>query len=131
MALSIKPDYAEAHSNLLSSLTASPDMTSLEIKEQHQLWDKQHSYPLHARKTPQDINLDPDRTLRIGVVSPEFFRHVVGVSSIKLFENYNPLDFELYCYSQGTTSDDYTERFKQSCCSWLDVFSLSDEELAN
>jgi predicted O-linked N-acetylglucosamine transferase (SPINDLY family)/SAM-dependent methyltransferase len=76
---------------------------------------------------------EPQRCLRIGMVSPDFHHHPVGhfLESILMALASNAAGrLELVAYATNTHSDAVTERIKSSCHAWHSAIGLSDESLA-
>jgi predicted O-linked N-acetylglucosamine transferase (SPINDLY family) len=73
----------------------------------------------------------PERRLRIGYVSSDFYMHPVGVFIIPLLERHDRSAYGIYCYSSGTKVDDVTGQIRAMADVWRDVALMSDAELAD
>jgi predicted O-linked N-acetylglucosamine transferase (SPINDLY family)/SAM-dependent methyltransferase len=131
-ALRIKPDYAEVQSNLLfiHNYLADQSAASL-LVEAHRYGDL--AAKKACRQTDWDNIPEPDRCLRVGLVSGDMRNHPVGhfvdgvltaLSSIALGR------LELFGYANHYVTDALTERIKACCHGWRSAVGLSDESLA-
>ena len=73
---------------------------------------------------------DPHRQLRIGFVSGDFRRHVVGLFLLPLFMNRNRAAAQFYCYSMVDVHDPFTQHIASHADRWIDCRALSDAQLA-
>jgi predicted O-linked N-acetylglucosamine transferase (SPINDLY family) len=108
-ALELRPDSPEIHSNLLLSLNYNPAYDAPAIFAEHVRWAD-----LHERCGMQiqvHPNLpDPDRTLRIGYVSPDIRNHSVSYFLEPLLAHHNPAAVTTVCYIDVSAADDTTSR---------------------
>ena len=74
---------------------------------------------------------DPERRLRIGYVSKDFYRHPVSWFLAPVLERRDRSRFEAYCYSTGSRSDDVTAQVRSLTDRWLDGTRMSHAELAD
>jgi predicted O-linked N-acetylglucosamine transferase (SPINDLY family) len=74
---------------------------------------------------------DPERRLRIGYLSGDFWRHPVALFTLPVIERHDRDAFEVHCYSTGTTSDEVTQSLRESAGAWRDAAALSDDALAD
>lgn len=130
-ALEINPDYAEAHSNVLFTYNFHNDHSSERLAE------AQYFGEMVARKAiPYKVwdNVpEPDRCLRIGLVSGDFHEHPVGyfIEGVlaKLVATL-PDRLEFIAYYNHIRNDTVTEHIKACCLCWHSVVGISDENLA-
>jgi protein O-GlcNAc transferase len=74
---------------------------------------------------------DPERRLRVGMVSAYFRNHPVTRCLASVVEAIDPAQIELYGYATARGGDDMTERLKSGCTAWRDVAALSDHDIAH
>ncbi|GMV26406.1 MAG: hypothetical protein AMXMBFR58_24370 [Phycisphaerae bacterium] len=73
---------------------------------------------------------DPDRTLRIGLVSPDFRVHSVAFFIEPLLEHADRSRLHLTCYSTSPTEDAVTQRLRSLADQWRSVVRRSSAEIA-
>lgn len=129
-ALAIAPGFADAHSNLLYALHYCEKATLSELAEAHAEFDRLHAVPLPAGQRRYDNSRDPDRRLRLGLVSPDFGHHPVGHFLIRVLENVDRRAAEIVCYSNRLLGDDLTVRFRAAASAWHEVAGWPAARLA-
>jgi predicted O-linked N-acetylglucosamine transferase (SPINDLY family) len=128
-ARELRPGYATAHSNEIYTLHFLPEYDASAILSAHRQWDAIHAGPLAPSMPAWAVTADPDRPLRIGLVSPDFREHVVGHFLKPLFQSHDPNQIELIAYSDVAAPDEETRQFQASAESWRDTGTLGDQEL--
>ena len=116
-----------AHSNLLLTLNYSEE-SSEEIFEEHRRWGRLYAAPFEGRSSGHANDPDPERKLRIGYVSGDFYSHSVAYFFEPLIANHDRSAFEIVCYSTRTNSDAMTERLKSLSDRWRDISQLNDDQ---
>ena len=125
-ALRLRPDYAEARSNLLMTLTYLPECPADRLLAEHREYGRRHDRPF----PPHANSREPGRRLRVGYVSGDFRRHVVGTFVEPVLAAHDRTVVGVYCYSETRRPDIVTARFKAMAEVWRDTAGLGDEELA-
>jgi len=127
----LAPDDAKTAGTLLFALQHKPFVTKEELLEAHERWGR-----LYAPEKPKGRldfrNLpDPDRKLRIGLVSADLNSHAVTFLTIRAFEQLAKLGYELYCFKtdRKRPDDAFSQRYKEMAHLWKDVTDLNDTEL--
>jgi predicted O-linked N-acetylglucosamine transferase (SPINDLY family) len=127
-AIHRRPDYASAHSNLLSCWNYDPTAETDALFAEHRQWADRHAHvPLHSA---YQNDRNPDRVLRVGYVSPDFFRHAVADFLKPIFAHHDPSQVEMYCYAQVLAPDATTAYFQSLAHGWRWTLGLSDVQLA-
>jgi protein O-GlcNAc transferase len=129
-AMELQPENALLHSNLLYSMQYDDAYDAEALAEEHRVWNQHHAEPLAKLIQPHLNDRAPERRLRIGYVSPDFFSHCLSLFMIPLFSNQDRKSFELYCYSLVRRPDDVTERIRGYVDVWRPILGLSDAEAA-
>lgn len=62
--------------------------------------------------------------LRIGYISPDFRRHVVLLFIWAMVTKYNRQDFEVYCFSNSPTEDEYSKYIQRQVNFWCNISQL-------
>ncbi len=123
-ALAAVPADASLRSNLLFLLTAMADADPDELLKEHRAWGK-----LHVRARAAHANLpDPERRIRIGYVSADFYSHPLAFFVLPLLANRDRARAEAVCYYNGVTQDRITTRLRQSADRWRDIRRLGDAD---
>lgn len=129
-ALGLQPGNAAVHSNLIYLLTFHPGYDAAEQLRQERLWNERHAGPLKGLIRPHRNDRDVNRRLRIGYVSPDLFRHVVGQNLFPLISEHDHKGFEIYCYSGVARPDAFTQILRGHSDVWRDVAKCDDEALS-
>ncbi|HSS64964.1 MAG TPA: tetratricopeptide repeat protein, partial [Gammaproteobacteria bacterium] len=129
-ALELRPAFNEAHSNLLMNLHYMEDVTIDTLYEAHVDWFNrqigEHVAPVFGHRAA----LDPDRTLRIGYVSPDFCTHPVGLFLAPVLEFRDRSRVHVTCYDDLYQGDALTERLKPLADEWRQIAGLRDDRVA-
>ena len=129
-AMSIEPHNSHTHSNLIYALHFHPAQDAVSIHEEHCRWERQFAEPLRKFFRPHANDRDPERRLRIGYVSPDFWHHVICHFLTPLLESHDHAAFEIFCYASVKRPDAITARMKKSAAVWRDVLGVRDDALA-
>jgi predicted O-linked N-acetylglucosamine transferase (SPINDLY family) len=120
------PQFA---SNRLASLQYAPAATLQMLDEAHREYDQRFALPFRAYWESHPNAAEPDRPIRLGFISPHFRFHPVGHFLVRLLENLDRREFEVFCYDDGSTSDAMTARLQAAANSWQQTAFLSDGSL--
>jgi predicted O-linked N-acetylglucosamine transferase (SPINDLY family) len=129
-ALQFKPDFAEAHSNLLLTLQYQADTSLSQLATAHAEFEQHHALQLRAQWRPHANLHDLERPLRLGFVSPDLAQHPVGYFLIGLLNHLDRSQCQTVCYSDRVRKDGFTTRLKSAATLWRDVHGISDQALA-
>ena len=129
-ALRLNPDQPTFHSSLLFLMQFHPDNGPAVLRDELAAWSRRHAHPLRRFIRPHANDRSPDRPLRIGYVSPDFRDHVVGRNIWPLFQHHDPRQFQVFCFSEVTTPDAMTARFRSLAYDFQTTAGRSDEEVA-
>jgi predicted O-linked N-acetylglucosamine transferase (SPINDLY family) len=128
-AIALNPNLPETHSNLIFTLYYHPGYDAQAIAEEQRRWNRQHAEPLRKFIQSHCNDLNPERRLRIGYVSPDFRDHAVGRNLLPLFQHHDRRQFEITCYAHVLRPDAMTRQFQQNADGWRNVVGLSDEQV--
>jgi protein O-GlcNAc transferase len=129
-AVDLDPSNAAIHSNLVYALHFDPDSDPKTILQKHLEWNDLHAAPLRGLRRWLDTDRAPDRRLRIGYVSPDFNKHVVGRNVLPLVRHREATQFEVFCYSNTIRPDSMTEQFQAFADGWRDIVGVPDTQVA-
>lgn len=129
-ALALSPADHRANSNLLYAAWFDPDATAASIGRDHEKWDREIAAPIRANLQPHGNDRNPDRKLRVGYVSPDFFKQAESFFVVPLLRAHDRTQYEVHGYSSVRHPDDMTNTIRGLCDVWHEVKHLSDEALA-
>ncbi len=126
-AAELAPRDSERHSHLCVALNSSADHKGPEILAEHRLWNDRHAAPLAGVAPACGNDRDPDRTLRVGYVSPDWRRHPVGYLTLPALSNHDRDAFDVTLYCNRARGDDLTRVFENLGHTWKNIAGDSDE----
>jgi len=129
-AIRLNPDYAEAHSNLVFSLHHHAAYDAKMIHEELRRWNQQHAEPLKKFCQPHHNNRDPERRLRIGYVSADFYDHASAYFLLPLFRHHDRSQVEVFCYSLQARCDQVTQQMQDHVQHWRSTVGQPDAKIA-
>lgn len=130
-ALKFRPNSSDLHSNMLYTQHFRDQETQESLFAEHRRWDQQHALPLAKFRKPHLNDRLTDRRLRIGYVSPDFYRHPVGRFMLPLLAAHDRNQFEVTCYSSVRTPDPMTDQCRSKSDRWQKTNGLTDEQMAD
>jgi len=116
------------HSKLLWHLHQLQNLDPQYVYDQHRLWASRYA-PTSVARTDHDNDPDPDRRLRIGYISPDFYGHSVAYFFESLLDGHDRAQVELIGYGNVARQDDVTERFKAKFDVYRNIRPLSDQDV--
>ena len=129
-ALAINPNKSLTYNNLLGSLIYASSATPQEISDVAKSFGRIIADPLLRTTSPvRDIN--PDRKLRIGYVSPDFRNHAVNYFFEPLLKAHDRDQFEVFAYSNTSKEDQVTERLKKEFDHWHNICYVKNDDAAD
>ena len=102
----------EFHSGLLTEMNYLADVTPEALYVEACRWNAEYAAPMAPRIRPHANAPDPDRRLKVGYVSPEFCHHAMMKFLPPVFEHHDRSHFEVFAYSTGVKSDEWTETLR-------------------
>lgn len=125
-ALESDSPASHVYSNMLMTMQYSPSHSPEEIFAESRRWEKLYGGKVRMNHTNVP---DPDRTLRIGYVSPDFRRHSVSYFLRALFSHHSKTNVSIFCYSDVPAPDGNTDFFMSYADFWRNTCGLSDDEV--
>lgn len=115
--------------NYLFSLNYSPSFSDAEIAEEHRRLG-QRKFDRLRESAPHDNDPDPERKIRIGYVSPDFWMHPVARFMLPILEHHDRDRFEVFAYSSRYLKDGFSEECARRVDHWQEVHHLDDAALS-
>ncbi len=128
-AIELLPDSAATHSNLVYFVNMHADYDPAAVLVEAQKWDEKHGAPFLC-PAAHGNDPTPDRRLRIGYVSADLRRHVVGYNLLPLLREHDHEQFEVFCYSSHHAKDTITADLRSRADHWREIASVSDDRAA-
>jgi predicted O-linked N-acetylglucosamine transferase (SPINDLY family) len=129
-ALSIRPGMANAHSALLMCLS----YTSIGVEAlfaEYRRWERIHAEPNYREIKPDANSREPDRKLKIGIVSADFRQNPVAYNIEGLIADLDRKGFEVHCYAEVGAPDAVTARLKSLSDRWTGTVGRTTGQIAN
>jgi len=129
--LRLQPDYYRMLSNLLFCLCHDVHTNAQELFAAHLAFGTQFEAPLRASWQAHTNQKDPDRCLRVGFVSADFYAHAVStfIEPVLMQLAKNPA-YSLHAYYNNTIEDPVMRGLQTYFACWNPVKELDDEALA-
>lgn len=129
-ALKINPNDTKVNSNLLFVLNYHPDLSAQAIYKAYQEYDAINILPLRSTWQTHQNDRKPNRRLRIGYVSPDFYHHSCSLFVEPLLTNHDKTKVEIFAYAELHKEDEASVRYKNHSDHWIPTKGMSDEALA-
>ena len=126
-----RPNDVVAYSNLLFLLSQSPTITPEALFAEHCRFGEHFEGPLRASWPVHSNSRDPNRVLKVGFVSGDFYNHAVATFIEPVFaELANCKEIDVLAYYNNKTCDSTTQRLMALVPKWKWVADMADDELA-
>jgi len=127
-SIAAAPDQenTEAFTNLLFALYHHPDSDSIALLTETRDWATRQR--VLSIQGPLDRNTKAGRKLRVGYLSPFFYKCSDAHFIIPLLSNHDRTRFEIYCYSATVHNDPFTEQLKPCADHWTDILQMKIDE---
>jgi protein O-GlcNAc transferase len=126
----LDPDSLFLQGNCLMAMHYDPEADAPAILQAAKQWSARFAEPAAVMRRGHDNNLDPDRVLRVGLVSPDFRWHPVGRFVMPWLAHHDRAKFQLICYSDVVHPDSATERLRGDADEWRNICGVRDMQLA-
>ena len=123
------PHNSEVHWKLIMSMHYLPTYSADNLFDEARRWGISHTPPAEKRLTPANAP-NPQRRLRVGYVSGDFYIHPVGHFIESVLAHHDKSQHEIYCYYNNTRYDELTENLKRSADHWRNISSQGDDAVA-
>lgn len=131
-AMGLRPRDPLMHSNAIFTMNFHPSCDAATILHEARNWNQRHAKPLgHLIRPHANPGAPgPGRRLKVGYVSPDFRKHVVGWNLLPLLRHHDHAQFEVFCYGSVKNPDAMTGQIRACCDQWREMIGLSDETVA-
>jgi protein O-GlcNAc transferase len=126
--LNIQPNHSEAHTCLFTMMHYRPEYSADQLFTVAQEWGVRYT-PQIASLPPPANSPDPQRRLRVGYVSGDFYQHPVGYFIESVFAHHDGAQFETFCYYNHDKYDELTTRLQGAVHHWRNIAGQSDENV--
>lgn len=131
-ARQLAPARFDIESLELLTLSLSESAAEETIAARHRAFGERLEQAIPARFAPfRTWSRDPDRILRVGYVSSDFYRHPVAWFMLPVLERHDRSAVRSTCYSTNPEVDEVTRQIESRSDAWRDAHGLSDDELAD
>lgn len=128
-SLALNPAGTVAHSDLIFALAFQTDDAHA-ILDECRRFASYHELPYLAQPAAHANDRSPERRLRIGYVSPDFYHHCQSLFTAPVLAHHDHSACEIFCYSSVARPDDMTRRLTGYADVWRDVSKLDNDALA-
>lgn len=126
----LDPVRFDLESTQLLTLTLSDALSADALFDRHRAFGQRLEASVPARATPPSPSRDPERCLRVGYVSCDFYRHPVAWFLLPLLERHDRTRVESICYFTGDKVDEVTAQVRAAASAWREATALTDATLA-
>ena len=128
-SLEIDPHQPTTRSRRIAAMNYRSDLAARQVADAHREWDRWHGEPLFPTRPPSARPRDGGK-LRIGYVSPNFYRHSVAHFLLPMLRRHNRDAFEIFLYAENAVDDDTTRALRAAADHWRLIHGASDEDVA-
>lgn len=129
-AIQMEPNNPLLHSSLCYKIHFDPAHDAKMIAQELSIWNDRHGKPLASKIKRHENDPSPDRRLRIGYVSPDFYGQAESFFVLPLLQQHDRENFEIHCYASVRRPDVVTGWLKKAAHIWHDVLDMPDILLA-
>ena len=115
-------------SNLLLALNYHPATDTQSVFAAHKDWEELYGRSATVYSSWPNTPF-PDRPVRVGYVSPDYWDHSVANFIEPILQHHNPQSVETFCYADNKRDDHVTERLKTLPLAWHETSGLGDADL--
>ena len=128
-AVTLRPDYASAHSNWLFTLQYASGQTLAKLRAAHEDWARQQLQGI-TPADPAAFERKGDGPIVVGLVSPDLYAHPVGVFLLPWLERHDRGRFQLIAYADSERDDPIARRIRAAVEGWRPIAGQDDEAVA-
>ena len=129
-AIALAPNQPYFFSNLLLGLQYDPGIDAAQAAAEACHWGLRQTTTVRAVVLAPDRDRTPERPLRVGYVSADFYRHPVGWLGSAPIIAHDRAAVTVLLYANQTHYDPLTEALQKSADSWVPIMGLDDDSVA-
>jgi len=129
-AIALAPNFPLFYGNLLLDMQYDPDIDEAQAAAAACQWGRRQIAAVRAVLPVADRNRDPDRPLRVGYVSADFYCHPVGWLGSAPIMAHDRAAVTTFIYANLTSRDQLTEALQRSVDAWVPIMGLDDDTVA-
>lgn len=126
-ALAIQEDFLVGHSNRLMVLHYDVDLSRDSLLAEHLRWAAIQSQAVRQRSNFSN-RPDPERSLRIGYVSPDFREHAVARFTAPILRYYDRSRYAVYLYDAHPLDDATSRSFRSMADGYRVIAGLTTDQ---
>jgi len=133
-ALEADPDDPSIQSQLAMCTNYCPSISAEQSLAEHKRFGQLLSAGVGPRTAEFQNDRDPDRRLRIGFISPDFYEHSVSYFFEPVVESLDRDRFEVCCYARyvgGRVKDATSARLEEGADLWREITGQDDATIAD
>lgn len=120
-AIALDPPLPNFHSGLLGTLNYCENASHEEMLAAQRGYAERMALREGPSRDAWNLTRDPDRILRIGIVSPDLRKHATSHFIIPFLTHHDRSRFEITCYSTATKEDRVTDELRSMVSRWRHV----------
>lgn len=124
--LALAPGSPAYRSNYLMNFLCTTRFPPEHVFSEHSKWAAQYCKEAGEPYGDYANSCDPDRRIRIGYVSADFYRHPVAFFIEPVLSLHDREVVEVYLYASVEKPDEVTEQIRQRPCVWRDILDKSN-----
>ena len=128
--LARRPGDCGCAAGLAHCLNYLPEADPARVLAAHRTMGQAYAAQRPTRWTIFPNTREPDRRLRIGLLSGDFLQHAIAFFIEPFLTHHDRASLEVICYSTGTREDEVTARLKKLAAGWKDLKAASFEARA-
>lgn len=130
-SLRLDPHSKQAQDTYLMGIHYLPNITTEIMGQACTRWAQEFEARLPALTFSHRNTRDPERPLRLGLVSGDFWSHPVSIFLVRFLENLDRTRYITTAYSNNAYKDPMSMRLRKAVHDWQDIYALDDAALAN
>ena len=129
-AIALAPNLPHFYSNLLLDMQYDPEIGEAQAATEARQWGMRQIAAVRPVALASDRSREPNRPLRIGYVSADFYRHPVGWLGGAPIMAHDRSAVTVFLYANQTAYDPLTESLTRSVDAWVPIMGLDDDTVA-